>query len=206
MSATHAGSAVPLTRIGRDHRAALLPLAIVLAINVIVLVVVLWPLSQRVATNDTRATAAERALTTANNEFRRADASRTGTARASTDLETFYAKILPADVTAARRMTHVRFQQKAREHGVRYQRGAMTEEAIKDSPLMRLSVSISLTGEYDDIRALLYELENSDDFFVIENVALSEGGDDGDALSVELSVSTYYRTPRPGAPQESDGR
>jgi Type II secretion system (T2SS), protein M subtype b len=206
MSATHAAAAVPLARIAREHRAALLPLGIVLAINVIVLVVVLWPLSDRVAANDTRAINAERALTAANSEFGRAESARTGASRTSTDLETFYAKILPADVTAARRMTHVRFQQKAREHGVRYQRAAMTEEAIKDSPLTRLSVSISLTGEYDDIRALLYELENSDDFFVIDNVSLSEGGDVGEPLSVALSISTYYRTGRVSAPPESNGR
>jgi Tfp pilus assembly protein PilO len=202
----YAPAAVPLARIARDHRAALLPLGIVLAINVIVVVVVLWPLGRRVAANETRSTTAERALATANNEFTRAEAARSGSARASTDLETFYAKVLPPDVTAARRMTHVRFQQKAREHGVRYQRGAMIEEAVKESSLNRLSVSISLTGEYEDIRALLYELENSDDFFVIENVALSEGGEAGEPLSVALSVSTYYRGARSTAPPESNGR
>ena len=206
MSATHAATAVPVVRVIREHRAALLPLAVVLVINIVVFVAVVWPLSQRVATNETRAIAAERSQATANAEFSRADAARSGTARASTDLETFYAKILPADITAARRMTHVRFQQKAREHGVRYERGAMTEEVIKESPLTRLSVAISLTGEYDDIRALLYELENSDDFFVIDNVALTESGDAGDPLSVQLNVSTYYRTAQPAAPAEPNGR
>lgn len=206
MPATHAATAVPLARIVREHRAALLPLAVVFAINLVVLVVVLWPLSQRVATNEARANAAERGQATANVEFTRAEAARSGTARASTDLETFYAKILPADITAARRMTHVRFQQKAREHGVRYERGAMTEEPIKDSPLTRLSVSISLNGEYDDIRALLFELESSDDFFVIDNVVLSESGDAGDPLAVALNVSTYYRTAHSGAPAEVNGR
>lgn len=206
MSATHAAAAVPMTRVVREHRALLLPLAIVFAINLIVLVAVLWPLSQRVAANEARATAAERGQAAANTEFSRAEAARTGTARASTDLETFYAKILPADITEARRMTHVRFQQKAREHGVRYERGVMTEDVIKDSPLTRLSVSISLNGEYDDIRALLYELENSDDFFVIDNVTLSESGDAGDPLAVALNVSTYYRTTHAGAPAEPNGR
>ena len=206
MSATHAATAVPVTRIVREHRASLLPLAVVFVINLIVLVAVLWPLSQRVATNESRAAAAERGQSAANSEFSRAEAARTGTARASTDLETFYAKILPADIAAARRMTHVRFQQKAREHGVRYERGAMTEDVIKDSPLTRLSVSISLNGEYDDIRALLYELENSDDFFVIDNVSLSESGDAGEPLAVSLAVSTYYRTAHGGAPAESNGR
>jgi hypothetical protein len=195
MSATHAGADVPLSRVVREHRAALLPLAVVLVINIAVLAGVVWPLSQRLTTNEARAAASERALSTANTEFTRVEAAMAGTARASTDLETFYGRILPPDITAARRMTHLRFQQKAREHGVRYQRGTTTEEQLADSSLARLSVSVALSGEYDDIRSLLFELENSDDFFVIENVSLSEAGSGGDEpLSVQLLVSTYYRT------------
>ena len=206
MAPTHAATPVELSRIAREHRAVLVPLAIVLILNLIALILVVLPLSQRVSSNEARATAAERAQATANVEFTRAEAARTGTARASTDLDTFYDKILPADITAARRMTHIRFQQKAREHGVRYQRGSMTEEQIKDSPLSRLSVSISLAGEYDDIRALLFELENSDDFFVINNVSLAESGQTGDPLAVALEVSTYFRTARAAGPSGGDGR
>ena len=200
MSTTHAAAAVPLSRIVREHRAALLPLAVVLVINIAVLAVVVWPLSQRVTSNESRAIAAERAQAAANADFRRVEGALQGTARASTDLETFYGRILPSDITAARRMTHLRFQQKAREHGVRYQRGTTTEEQLDDSSLARLSVSVALSGEYDDIRSLLYELENSDDFFVIENVSLTEGNSDDNELSVALLVSTYYRTAQAPAP------
>ena len=52
----------------------------------------------------------------------------------------------------------------------------------------------------DDIRSLLYDLENSDDFFVIENVSLTEGNDEENELSVALLVSTYYRTAQVPAP------
>ncbi len=200
MSATHAAAAVPLSRIVREHRAALLPLALVLAINIVVLAVVVWPLSQRVTTNESRAVASERAQAAANADFKRVESALQGTARASTDLETFYGRILPTDITAARRMTHLRFQQKAREHGVRYQRGTTAEDQLDDSSLARLSVSVALTGQYDDIRSLLYDLENSDDFFVIENVSLTEGNDEENELSVALLVSTYYRTAQVPAP------
>ena len=166
----------------------------VLIINIVVLAAVVWPLSQRVTSSETRASASERAQATANTEFTRAEGALQGTARASTDLETFYGRVLPIDITAARRMTHLRFQQKAREHGVKYERGTTAEEPVQHSSLSRLSVSVALSGEYDDIRALIYDLENSEDFFVIENVTLTEGSDEGDALSVALLVSTYYRT------------
>jgi hypothetical protein len=192
----HGSASVPVSRILREHRAALVPLALVLAVNVVVLLAVVLPLAQRAATNDARAVAAERTQATAAADLARAEGSRDGTTRASSDLETFYDKVLPADLAAARRLTHVRFQQKAREYGVRYERGAADEEQIRDSRLDRLTSSMSLSGDYDDIRALLYDLETAPDFFVIDNVALSEGDNANEPLTLALTVSTYYRTSR----------
>jgi hypothetical protein len=198
-----AGTAVPIGRIIREHRAALVPLAVVLAVNAAVLGAVVLPLSQRVATNETRAASTERAQATATAEFKQAEGLREGKARASTDLETFYREVLPADVASARRMTHVQFQQRAREHGVQYQRGSTAEEQLRESSLNRLSVTMTLSGDYDDIRALIYELETSEDFFVIDNVALSEGGEQNAPLTLALEISTYYRTAR--APEAGTG-
>lgn len=199
-----AGVAVSLTRVMREHRAALLPLVVVLVINAIVLGIVVWPLSQRVAANQTRADSTERAQSVATAEFKQAEGVRDGKAKASTDLETFYKDVLPGDVASARRLTHLRFQQKAREHGVQFQRGATSEEQQRDSALDRLTVSMSLSGDYDDIRALIYDLETSPEFFVIDNMALTEGGDENAPLTLALQVSTYFRTSR--APQERPGR
>ena len=53
---------------------------------------------------------------------------------------------------------------------------------------------------------LLFELESSDDFFVIDNVSLAESGQAGDPLAVALEVSTYFRGARSAAPTGSDGR
>ncbi len=196
------GTSIPIGRIVREHRAALLPLAVVLAINAAVLGAVVLPLSRRVAANEIRAAAAERAQAAAAAEFKAAESVRDGKTRASTDLDTFYTQVLPADVAAARRMTHVKFQQKAREHDVQYQRGSTSEEQLRGSTLNRLTVSMTLTGDYDDIRALIYELEASPDFFVIDNVKLTEGSDQSAPLAVDLDVSTYFRMARP----ESNGR
>jgi len=201
-----AGTGVSFGRVLREHRAAIVPLAIVLAINVAVLALVVWPLSQRVSANQSRADATERTQATAASEFKQAESIRDGKARASTDLETFYKEVLPGDVAAARRMTHLRFQQKAREHGVQFQRGATSEEQVRDSSLDRLTVSMSLSGDYDDIRALIYDLETSPDFFVIDNMALTEGGDPNAPLTLTLEVSTYFRTSRVPVEKPSNGR
>ena len=201
-----AGTAVPFGRVMREHRAALVPLGVVLAINVAVLGLVVLPLAQRVSANQSRADATARTQATATTEFKQAESIRDGKARASTDLETFYKQVLPPDVASARRMTHLRFQQKAREHNVQFQRGATSEEQLRESSLDRLTVSMTLSGDYDDIRALIYELETSPDFFVIDNMALTEGGDPNAPLTLALEVSTYFRTSRSPQDKISNGR
>lgn len=192
-----AGS-VPLARVLREYRAALLPLAVVLAVNVGVLALGVLPLSQRVSVNEQRAVAAERQRALAQAEFKRAEALREGKAQATDDLERFYKEILPIDVAAARRVLQLRLQQRAREHGVEYQSGGSTEESLNKSSLLRLTIQMRLAGEYDDIRAFIYALETSPDFIIIDSVKLAEGVDSNAPLAVALEVSTYYRAPPTG--------
>jgi hypothetical protein len=192
------GAGVPLARVLREHRSALLPLTAVLTINLGVLIGVVLPLTQRVASNDTRAVAAQRDEAAARKDFEQAEAFRDGKARATTDLETFYRQVLPSDATAARRITHLKPQQRAREHRVQYERGATEEEAIDDSTLERQTVTMTLSGSWDDIRAFIYTLETSTDFVVIDNVVIQEGTAGSAALSLDLDLSTYYRGDRTG--------
>jgi Tfp pilus assembly protein PilO len=196
MKAIFGGGGVPLSRVLREHRSALLPLAAVLAINSIVLVAVVLPLAQRAASNDTRAAAAQRAEAAAEAEFKQAEAFREGKTRATADLETFYREVLPTDATAARRITHLKPQQRAREHRVQYERGATEEETIDDSSLERQTVTMTLSGSWDDIRAFIYTLETSADFVVIDNVVIQESTGGNSALSLDLNLTTYYRSDR----------
>ena len=190
---------VPWARVVREHRTALLPLAVVLAANIVALVAVLYPLGQRVASNEQRAETAERQRVQAAADFRRAETLRDAQAQATKDLETFYAEVLPSNVGAARRILQLRLQQMAREHGVLYQGSGTTEEEIRDSSLLRLTMSVRLAGEYDDIRAFLYGLERSNDFVVVDNIKLAEGVEPDAPLAVFLQVSTYYRVAAAGA-------
>jgi hypothetical protein len=65
---------------------------------------------------------------------------------------------------------------------------------------------MTLSGNYDDIRALIYEIETSPDFVVIDRVVLTEGQDANSPLSVAMGVSTYYRVPPGPAQVVSNGR
>jgi Tfp pilus assembly protein PilO len=161
-----------------------------------VLAVVVLPLSQRAASNETRAAAAQRAEAAAEREFKQAEAFREGKTRATGDLETFYKQVLPSDATAARRITHLKPQQRAREHRVLYERGATEEETVDDSSLERQTVTMTLSGSWDDIRAFIYALETSTDFVVIDNVVIQEGTGGTTSLSLDLDLTTYYRSDR----------
>ena len=207
---------VSWARVLREHRAALLPLAVILGINLVALVAVVLPLSQRVDATEARAIAAERASAAAAAEFKRAEALRVSKGRATEDLATFYRDVLPTDVAAARRILQLKLRQQADAHGVAYQGSGTTEEELRDSSLLRLTMSMRLAGSYDDIRGFIYDLETSPDFVVIEQVRLGESART-EGLELSLDVSTYYRNPRakteivgsaapPAAGQEADGR
>ena len=186
-------STVPLARVARDHRAWLMPLAVLIAINTVVLVGVVLPMSRSVESGSRRAVAAEQALSAARADLTRAEATRDGQAQADRDLDRFYRQVLPADVAAARRVTHLKLSQMARERKVAFERSSAAPEAVRDSQLERLKVTYSLSGDYDDIRRFIYDIETGADFIVIDNVLLAEGSDSKAPLALTLELSTYYR-------------
>jgi len=186
---------VPWSRVVREHRAALVPLALALAINVGLLAVVVLPLSRRVAANEQRTDRATREQVLAAAEFRQAEAVREGKSRASVDLQTFYKDVLPADVAAARRVVQSTIKGLAAANHVHYERSSADAQEIKGSELERLTTSMTLTGSYDNIRAFLYELETAPEFVVIDNMVLAEGFDQNSPLSLSVELSTYYRAP-----------
>ena len=179
-------------RVLADHRRWLVPVAAVLAINIVVLVAVVVPMRRAVESGETRANASVQALREASADLRNAEATRDGQGQASQDLDRFYSEVLPADLTAVRRI-FLKLSQLARSHDVTFERSQTTPEELKGSSLERLVVSYSLSGDWDDIRQLIYEIETGADFVVIDNVGLQEGSDPNSALSLALDLSTYYR-------------
>ncbi len=184
---------VPLTHAVAEHRRWLVPVGVLLAVNLLVLVFVVLPLRQSADSTSSRADASAQALRNATTELKGAEAIRDGQAQAAKDLDQFYAGVLPPDLSTARRITHVKFTQLARTHGVTFQGGGTTSEEVRDSTLERLRVSYQLSGDWDDIRQLIYDLETGSDFVVIDNVQLTDSGTQSASLSLSLDLSTYYR-------------
>ncbi|MCC7034975.1 MAG: hypothetical protein IT179_19290 [Acidobacteria bacterium] len=188
--------AVPISRVIRDYRPWIVTLAVALVANLGVLLLVVLPLSASTDAGARRAAAAVEDRAAAEAELRAAEQTRDGQSQAARDLERFYGEILPTDVATARRLTHLRLSQMAREHDVTFQRSSAAPEELRDSSLERLRVSYALSGDYEDIRAFIYEIETAPDFLVIDNVFLAEGTGDQAPLTLTLDLSTYYRVTR----------
>jgi Tfp pilus assembly protein PilO len=186
-------STVPLARVLRDHRRWVFPLTLVLAINAGVLIFVVLPLTQAVRLSESRAQTASQAMAAAAADLKAAEAQRDGQVQASSDLDRFYRQVLPVDVSAARRITNLKLAQLARKHNVQFQRSSANPEESRGSDLERLKVSYEFSGDYDDVRQLIYDIETAPDFIVIDNMALGEGQDAQAPLSLMLELSTYYR-------------
>jgi Tfp pilus assembly protein PilO len=188
------GGTVPLARVLREQRRWLIPLTAIIVINIGVLIGVVLPMARSVDAGERRGATADKALADATKDLKEAQATRDGQAQATTDLDTFYRQVLPADVATARRITHVKLSQLARAHDVTFERSQANIEAIKKSQLERLMVSYDLAGNWNDIRQFIYEIETGPEFVVIDNVVLSEGTDGNAPLSLTLEVSTYFRS------------
>jgi Tfp pilus assembly protein PilO len=184
-------------RVIGERRRLIILLVGAFVINVIVYAAVVYPLSERVANVAQRNEAAEQSLTGAQREHGSATGTLTGKDRASTELTTFYRDVLPANLAGARRLTHLRLAQLARESNLRYERVQAEPIAERGSTLTRLKIGMVLVGSYADMRTFIYQLETAPEFVIIDNVELSEGGTRGGSLEVALQLSTYYRDSAP---------
>jgi len=179
-------------RVVREHRRTVLPLAIALGVNVVVYGAVVYPLSQRVANIEQRDRTAEEELLAAQRDHAQAAGTLTGKDRAAAELATFYKDVLPSDLAGARRLTHLRLAQLARESNLKFIRATFEPVAPRSRTLTQLKIEMALAGTYSDMRAFIHELEASPEFVVIDNIELGQGADGG-ALGVTLHLSTYYR-------------
>ena len=113
--------------------------------------------------------------------------------RAEKELRAFYGEVLPTDLSAARKVTYMTLAQLARKTNLKVVRRAWDEDQERDSALARLQVGLVLEGQYEDMRAFVYQLETAPEFVIIDDVTIDQVRDGGTALSLRLQLSTYYR-------------
>jgi hypothetical protein len=180
-------------RVLAEHRTWIWPLGLLLAANLAALVLAIVPMSRSVDATEGRARQATAEAAAAAAELKAVSATRDGRDAAARELAIFYRDVLPADVSAARRLLQLRVSQLARTHNVTFTRALATPEFIRDSALGRLRGTAELSGRYADVRAFLYALETAKDFVVVDSIVLAEGEESAAPLNLTLNISTYYR-------------
>ena len=187
-------------RVFREHRRYVWPLAAALLLNVAVYGLVVYPLGVKSATAVERAAAAGSGREAAERDMAAATALVEGKTTADRELATFYQKVLPPSLDAARRLTYARLPALARKANVKFEerRSDIDQQRQKNSKLGRLQTRIVLEGDYESLRQLLYELETTPEFLILDDVAVTQPEADK-ALTLTLDVSTYYRLGANGA-------
>jgi len=187
---------IPVKRIIAEKRRIVIPLLVALAANVVLYAAAVYPLSRKVGSAEQRAATARAARQSGEREHAAARATLEGKDRADRELRKFYAEVLPADQTAARRITYLRIARLAREAGLEPGRTRFDPKEVRDSSLTELDTTVQLQGDYRAIRRFVYVLETGPEFTIIQNVELSSS-DEG-PLQLTLSLVTYYRTSADG--------
>jgi hypothetical protein len=186
-------------RVVHENRRYLWPLAAALLLNLAVYGLVVYPLGVKSATAVERAAAAADVRAAAERDMAAAAALVAGKSTAEQELATFYQKVLPPTLDAARRLTYAKLPALARKANVKFEeRRSDIDPQQKNSRLGRLQTRIVLEGDYDSLRQLLYELETTPEFLIVDDVSVLQP-DANKPLTLTLNVSTYYRLAGNGA-------
>jgi Tfp pilus assembly protein PilO len=180
-------------RVLTEKRGMIVPILIALLVNVGLYLIVVYPLSKKVAGGQQQSEAAVAALNAARRDFNAARATVQGKGQADQELEKFYSDVLPPDVSGARRITFFRIDQLAQKTGLRVERQTSDPKAQRDSNLVKFTYRASLSGEYRNIRQFVHELETAPEFLVLENLQLRQSEVENRGLNVEVEIATYYR-------------
>jgi Tfp pilus assembly protein PilO len=188
-----------LRRVLAEKRRLIVPLAIAAAANVLLFVLLAFPLGRQVANAEQEAQQQRELLRRARQDASSAKATVQGKQQADLSLRTFYHDVLPASASSARGITYRRLSQLARESNLRLERGTNEVKQEKGSNLEKVTTTYLLTGDYRDVRRFIYALETAPEFMVLENVVLTAPTDERErGLTVRLDVATYYRAANAG--------
>jgi hypothetical protein len=181
-------------RIAAENSRAVWIIAIGLLVNAALYALVVYPLSQRVQSEQQQAGEATRERVAAKRTHDAARGTVTGKKQADEELQKFYREVLPPDLSGARRTLFPYLDQLARNSNLAPTGNSPMEiEAGGKKELRRLATTLTLRGEYSDIRRFIHELETAPEFLVLESVAVIQGSGTERGLQVTATVATYFR-------------
>jgi hypothetical protein len=182
-----------------DKRRIIVPLVVGIIANVVLYVVVVFPLGRQVLSTEQEERAARDELVQARQDYNNAKATVSGKQQADAALQKFYKDVLPGDLSTARRLTFTRLADLAKQANVRLEHGTNENVHEKGSSLWKLTTRYTLEGDYRDVRKFIYALETAPEFMVLENIGLTSTGSDqpqqsNKGVAMNLEIATYYRS------------
>lgn len=187
-----------IRRILSDYRTTAIALGLLTILTVGGYALFLYPLKARVSSTERRAIAASNALRAASQQELAVQRLVAGKQQAAADLDRFYSEILPASRTAARRITYVQMAELAEECNLDLLRRTADVFEDRDGQLARMAVTMTLQGEYADIRRFIRRVEASSSFVVLTGVELAQRDSADGLLEVAIQLATYYRVANAG--------
>jgi hypothetical protein len=179
-------------RILVEKRALIIPLALGIVLNIGAYALWVYPLGVKSVGAAGRAAAATQTLNAAERDVANARALVGGKSRAEQELATFYDKVLPEDLSAARRLTYASLPELAHKTNVTFlDRHTDADPPEKGSRLAVLKANTKLQCDYNSFRQFIYALESAPEFVIIDNVVLTQP-DPAKPLILSLDLSTYY--------------
>ena len=117
-----------------------------------------------------------------------------GLNRAEADLQRLRDEVLS---TKDERMVDVQAElaELAQEFNIQASTNDFDNEVLYDEELERFVIVLPLEGGYSNLRKFLRAVEGSDNFLVVERVALAKGKQGGVMLSLDISLATYFNAP-----------
>jgi Tfp pilus assembly protein PilO len=107
-------------------------------------------------------------------------------------------KHLAADIlsTRQRRMIAVQLEiaKLVKEFGIALERVQYENESVDNGALERFAIVVPLAGGYSNLRKFIQAVETSDNFLVIERVALG-AGKSSDLVELNITLATYFIAP-----------
>jgi Tfp pilus assembly protein PilO len=97
-------------------------------------------------------------------------------------------------LSAARRTLYPHLDQLARTTNLTTVNYAWAPDQRKTGSLRKITMTLTLEGEYRDVRRFIHELETAPEFLVLESVAVTTDAEGDRQLKLLAHVATYYRT------------
>jgi Tfp pilus assembly protein PilO len=185
-------------RILSDYRTTAIVLGVLAILTVGGYALFLYPLRARVSATERRATAASSALRAAVQQELAVRRLVAGKEQATSDLGRFYSEILPPNRAEARRITYVQMAQLAEECNLDLTRRTAEVDEQQGGQLARMTVTMTLRGEYADIRRFIHGVEASPAFVVVSGLELAQRDTSDNLLEVAIQLATYYRVANAG--------